>query len=145
MSAAAVFHPRATSRRTTVDDGVASGILVGVVHVCGPVDGGRVGPVERELSSAMEAGATRLLVDLGEVSELTTTGLNVLLAARQRMLERRGRIAVVLPRRLRRQFELLDLDRRFAIASTRLQAARLLGLAGGEDGSAAGAPHAHAA
>jgi anti-anti-sigma regulatory factor len=92
----------------------------------------------------VRAGATKLLVDLGEAEDVTSAGMNALLAARQRLLERRGQVAVVLGDRLRRRFEVLQLGRRFLLASDRRHAARLLGLVpgGGRAGNAASRAHA---
>lgn len=81
-----------------------------------------------QLGSAVESGATRLLVDLRDSPSLTTRGLNALLGARQRLLARGGRIAVLLSARQRRLFGLLGLDRRFLLAGDRRQALELLGL-----------------
>jgi anti-anti-sigma factor len=128
MSTTAVFHPRVTSRRRDQFEPASSGILVGMVRAQGPLDAEHVESVEHELAHAIEAGATRLLVDLARVNEITTAGMNVLLAARQKMFEQGGRIAVVLTGRLQRRFEVLELDRRFALASSRLQAAQQLGI-----------------
>jgi anti-anti-sigma regulatory factor len=101
-----------------------------IVNARGVVDAAHVRPFARELSRAVGAGATKLLVDLSHAEEVTTAGMNALLAARQQLLERGGDISVVLPPGLRRRFETLRLDRRFLLASDRLQAARLLGLDG---------------
>jgi anti-anti-sigma regulatory factor len=70
----------------------------------------------------------RLLVDLSEADDVTTAGMNVLLDVRQQLISRQGVIALVLPPHLRRRFELLQLDRRFLLASSGRQAADLLGI-----------------
>ncbi len=126
-------------------DRALSSVLVALVHARGSVDRARSGPFRRELERSVDAGATKLLVDLSDADDVTTAGMNALLAARQRLLERGGQIAVVLPERLRRRFEVLHLGRRFLLAADRQRAARLLGLvsASGELGHRA--PHAHAA
>ena len=94
---------------------------------------------------AAGAGATKLLVDLSRAEEVTTAGMNALLAARQRLLEQDGQISVVLPRGLRRRFEALQLDRRFLLAADRRQAAQLLGLAPNTPGTAVSTVRARAA
>ena len=75
-----------------------------------------------EVSEAVEQGATSLVVDLRAAESVDTHGLNTLLEARCRVMERGGEIAVVLPPRLRRVFGLLNLDRRFLLAADRRQA-----------------------
>jgi anti-anti-sigma regulatory factor len=112
---------------------VSSGVLVVIVKAGGYLDADRVGAFAGELGGAIDAGATRLLVDLDQAEEVTTAAMNALLAARQRLIGRGGRIAVVLPHRLRRRFQVLLLDRRFLLASDRIEAAELLGVTAGDD------------
>jgi anti-anti-sigma regulatory factor len=134
---ATMLGSRARSRRVPgvsipdAEPAVSSGVLVAIVNARGVIDAGRVGPFARELSRAIGAGATRLLVDLSQAEEATTAAMNALLAARQGMFERGGQIAVVLPRGLKQRFKALQLDRRFLLAADRLQAAQLLGLIAG--------------
>ena len=128
-------HPRRGLRRTAgtsvseAEPAVSSGVVMAIVNARGIIDANHVGPFARELMRATGAGAARLLVDLSHAEEVTTAGMNALLAARQRVLERGGQISVVLPRGLRRRFEALQLDRRFLLAADRIEAAQLLGLA----------------
>lgn len=126
-------------------DPALSSVLVALVHARGSIDRSQSGRLERELDRTVDAGATKLLVDLGDADDVTTAGMNALLAARQRMLERGGQIAVVLPERLRRRFEVLQLGRRFLLASDRQRAARLLGLVPGGREAPRPTFHAHAA
>ncbi len=109
----------------------SSSVLVALVPAGGVIDAMHVEPLVAELTGAMDAGATKLLVDLSEAETVTTAGMNALLAARQRLIGKGGRISVVLPRGLRRRFHTLQLDRRLLVASDRLQAATKLGLAAG--------------
>jgi anti-anti-sigma regulatory factor len=90
--------------------------------------GGKAATDEERLDQAVASGATRIVVDLGEAPELETHDLNVLLGARSRLMERGGRVALVVPRRLRRLIELMSFDRRFVVAQDRLEALRLLGV-----------------
>ena len=89
--------------------------------------------------------ATRLLVDLSRADEITTTAVNALLAARQSLFARGGKVAVVLSPRMQRRFETLRLDSRFLLADDRLHAAELLGLVHSPPEAGAPRPHAHAA
>jgi anti-anti-sigma regulatory factor len=112
---------------------VSSGVLVAIVTAGGYLDADYVGAFAAELGKAIDAGASRLLVDLDQAEEVTTAAMNALLAARQQLIGRGGRIAVVLPHRLRRRFLCLQLDRRFLLASDRIEAAELLGVTAGDD------------
>jgi anti-anti-sigma regulatory factor len=144
------LHPwsrRRSGRHDTppVDGLVPAGVLVAIVNAGGAVDGEVVEPFEREVARSLDAGATRLLVDLSRADDVTTPCMNTLLAARQRLFGS-GRIAVVLSPRMRRRFEALGLARRFLIADDRLQAVRLLGLGDTvAPRTSAPRPHAHAA
>jgi anti-anti-sigma regulatory factor len=109
----------------------SSSVLVAVVPAGGVIDAMHVEPLVAELTGAMDAGATKLLVDLSEAETVTAAGMNALLATRQRLIGKGGRISVVLPRGLRRLFHALQLDRRLLVASDRLQAATKLDLAAG--------------
>jgi anti-anti-sigma regulatory factor len=151
----AILHPLARSRQrprrasgasVPEREAVSSAVLMAIVNAGGIIDANHVGPFARELARAVDAGATRLLVDLSRAEEVTTAGMNALLAARQRLFEQRGQIAVVLPRGLRRRFEALQLGRRFLLAADRLQAAQLLGLAAASSpGAGVPAPRSRAA
>jgi anti-anti-sigma regulatory factor len=138
-----VFHPgvrlrhrhRAveTSGQRVDSESVSSGVLVAIVTTGGYIDAYSADAFGDELNGAIDAGASRLLVDLSQAEELTTAAINALLAARQQLIGRSGRIAVVVPYRLRRRFLCLQLDRRFLLASDRLEAAGLLGVSSGAD------------
>jgi anti-anti-sigma regulatory factor len=100
----------------------ASPLVVAVVA-------GKGATSESQIDRAVESGAARILVDLEDASAVRTPALNALLRARQRLLDRNGAIAVVVPARMRRLFDLLRFDRRFLLARDRLEALQLLGLA----------------
>jgi anti-anti-sigma regulatory factor len=101
-----------------------------IVNARGVIDAGSAAPFARELASAVQAGATKVLVDLTQAGDVTTAAMNSLLAVRQRLVGRGGEVAVALPPRLERQFATLGLDRRFLLAADRAAAAQLLGLVG---------------
>jgi anti-anti-sigma regulatory factor len=133
----AVYHPGVRLRHRAVEttwqqrersETVSSGVLVAIVKAAGCLDANHVDSFAHELDRAIAAGASRLLVDLNQAEEVTTAAMNALLAARQRLSGRDGRIAVALSHRLRRRFRLLQLDRRFLLAADRLEAAELLGV-----------------
>ncbi len=94
-----------------------------------------------EVSEAVDHGATSLIVDLREAEWVGTHGLNTLLDARCRVMERGGQVVVVLPPRLRRVFGLLNLERRFILCANRRQAFERLGVVSEPDFS----QHARAA
>ena len=153
-SGAITLHPRSHRRGSAAGGGsevdeaaVSSGVLMAIVNAQGTLDARRVEPFAAEVANALEAGATRLLVDLTRADDVAAAYHNTLLAARQRLFNRGGRIAVVLSPAMRRRFGVLGLDRRFLLAKDRMNGVRLLGLA---DDTApprthAPRPHAHAA
>lgn len=146
--ASAIFHPRFRARGAKrPDSAVSTNVLLAIVNARGIIDVGSVALFESELGQAVEAGATKILVDLTQADEVTTAGMNALLAVRQLLVDKGGQLAVALPPWIVRQFETFGLDRRLLLAPDRTSAARLLGLV---DASTprAGAPapqHAHAA
>ena len=121
-------------------------VLIAVVGADNMIDDDSAQPLVDDLERAIDAGATMLVVDLGRAAGLGTRGLNALLHARHRLLPRGGRVAMVLPPRLRRLFGLLGLDRRFVLAADRLQALELLGVTNTtRPGTRSPAPRARAA
>jgi anti-sigma B factor antagonist len=126
---------------------VSSNVLVAIVNASGVIDTAGAARLDGELGRALDAGATRIIVDLTQVSAATTACMNALLAARQRLLSVGGEVAVALSPRTEKRFETLGLGRRFLLAANRSDAARRLGLIDGAGHRpAASAPrHAHAA
>jgi anti-anti-sigma regulatory factor len=116
---------------TSAEPAVADGVLLAIVNARGVLDERTAGSLTGELARAIRAGATRVLVDLSRADDVAAACMNALLAARQRLLSRGGRVAVVLSPAMQRRFEVLRLDRRFLLADDRMDAARLLGLAEG--------------
>jgi len=153
-SSAITLHPRSHRRGSGVRGGsapsdeaaVSSGVLMAIVNAQGSLDARRVEPFDAEVGHALEAGATRLLVDLSRADDVAAAYQNTLLAARQRLFDRGGRIAVVLSPAMRRRFGVLGLDRRFLLAKDRMSGVRLLGLTdAAPPRTHAPRPHAHAA
>jgi anti-anti-sigma regulatory factor len=143
---AAVLHRRSRPREEQAPAVVSSNVLVAIVNARGVIDASGVPALARELDSAVDAGATKLIVDLTQAEEVTTACMNALLAVRQRLAGSGGRIAIALPAWISRRFQTLGLGRRFLLVESRSDAARLLGLV--ESTPRAGAPaprHAHAA
>ena len=91
--------------------------------------GGSHATEDGQLDRALESGATRLLVDLGETEQVSTHGLNALLEARGKLMPEGGKIALVVPDRFEHLLELMTFDRRFLCAHDRLGALQLLGIA----------------
>src|SRR5262245_26836132 len=124
-SAATTQHPWTRRRRPEPiaspvgDQLVSPGVLLAIVNARGAIDASTVGPFARELGRSIGAGATRLLVDLSQAEDVATTCMNSLLAAKQQLVRRSGRVAVVLGPAMRRRFEALGLDRRFLVADDR--------------------------
>ena len=134
-SIAITLHPRSHRHTSRVrgdsgpdDAAVSSGVLMAIVNAQGKLDAPRVEPFAQEVGNAIEAGATRLLVDLSGANDVAAAYQNTLLGARQRLFDRGGRIAVVLSPAMRRRFGVLGLDRRFLLAENRMHGVRLLGL-----------------
>jgi anti-sigma B factor antagonist len=66
-----------------------------LLSASGEIDLASVGELESALGSALEAGATRVVLDLRGVSFLDSTGLRALIAAHTQMEEVGGSLALV--------------------------------------------------
>ena len=126
---------------------VSSNVLVAIVNASGAIDAAGAARLDGELGRALDAGATRIIVDLTQASAATTACMNALLAARQRVLSDGGQVAVALSPRIGRRFEVIGLGRRLLLATDRSDAARQLGLidAVGRRPAPSAPRHAHAA
>ena len=87
-----------------------------VVGVEGDVDLYSAPELKSHVLTAIDAGKTRLVVDLSKASFIDSTTLGVLVGARKRLREREGAIAVVCPDKDKLGlFEMTGLDRVFSI------------------------------
>ena len=94
-----------------------------VVAPSGEIDALTAPQLGRRLLGVVEAGKTRVVVDLSRVTFLDSTGIGVLLNALRSLGRRRGRLVVVCPnKRTLRPFEVTGLVRRLAITASREEA-----------------------
>jgi len=99
-----------------------------VISVTGEVDLYTAPELKRELVTAIDEGARRVIVDLSEATFIDSTTLGVLLSGVKRLRPVGGELAVVCTdRNIRKIFEITLLDRVFAIYEDRSEA---LGTAG---------------
>jgi len=68
-----------------------------VVQVSDRIDAITSPELEKELMSLIEEGATKLLLDLGEVSYISSAGLRVILMAAQKLYGK-GTVAIARPK-----------------------------------------------
>lgn len=95
-----------TTRR--LDEGI-------VFALTGEVDLATAPIVEAELRRA-EHSEDLVVLDLGEVSFMDSTGIRMVIAADQRLRERRARLRIVhVPRQVRRLFKLVGIEGRLEI------------------------------
>ncbi|MBA2282349.1 MAG: STAS domain-containing protein [Actinomycetota bacterium] len=98
----------------TVDAAHEPGSAEAVVRVSGELDAGTAPVLAAELERVIGAGATELLVDLGDVAFIDSTGLTTLISARTQV-EGRGRLSVVAASApVRRVFDVTGLADLFA-------------------------------
>lgn len=71
-------------------EGEADGKRIPVLHVSGRLDASTVSILERALLRVFTLGARVVVVDMGEVSYISSSGLRVLLTARRQARERSG-------------------------------------------------------
>jgi anti-sigma B factor antagonist len=98
-----------------------------VVAVTGEIDLFTAPELKAVLSEAVEAGRTRIVVDLTETSFLDSTALGVLIGAVKRLRSRDGVLTIVnTDPNIAKTFEITGLDQIFTIRPTRDEAIRAL-------------------
>jgi anti-sigma B factor antagonist len=91
-----------------------------VIDIAGEVDLYSAPELKSHVLDAIDAGKTRLLVDLTNTTFIDSTTLGVLVGARKRLRERDGTLTVVCPDPDKLGlFEMTGLDRVFSIHSDR--------------------------
>lgn len=90
-----------------------------MVAAAGEVDVYTAPTLDTELTRAVEAGATAVVVDLSAVDFLDSTGLSVLVKALERLRERDGSLAVVVSaERVAKVFRITGLDEMLSLHAT---------------------------
>ena len=98
-----------------------------VVAVTGEIDLFTAPELKAVLSEAVEAGRTRIVVDLTETTFLDSTALGVLIGAVKRLRSRDGVLTIVnTDANIAKTFEITGLDQIFAISPTRDEAVAAL-------------------
>ncbi len=94
-----------------------------VVAVRGEIDLFTAPEVKAALTSAIESGRSRIVVDLTETSFLDSTALGVLIGAVKRLRARDGALTIVnVDANIAKTFEITGLDQIFTIRATRDEA-----------------------
>lgn len=94
-----------------------------VVAVSGEIDLFTAPDVKAALTGAIDAGRTRLVVDLSETTFLDSTALGVLIGAIKRVRARSGAMTVVnTDPNIAKTFEITGLDQIFTICGSRDEA-----------------------
>jgi anti-sigma B factor antagonist len=98
-----------------------------VVAVAGEIDLFTAPELKAMLSEAVEAGRTRIVVDLTETSFLDSTALGVLIGVVKRLRSRDGVLTIVnTDPNIAKTFEITGLDQIFTIRPTRDEAVEAL-------------------
>jgi len=91
-----------------------------VVAVRGEIDLFTAPELKKTLADAIENGATRVVVDLGETTFLDSTALGVLIGAVKRLRQRDGQLVIVnTDPNIQKTFEITGLDQIFTIVDSR--------------------------
>jgi anti-sigma B factor antagonist len=94
-----------------------------VLAVRGEIDLFTAPELKQVLAESIEAGRTRVVVDLTETTFLDSTALGVLIGAVKRLRSRDGALAIVnVDENIAKTFEITGLDQIFTILPTREQA-----------------------
>lgn len=102
----------------TVEFGVESATSGPTITVAGEVDIQTSPILEERLVSVLDQGQSSVVVDLGQVTFLDSTGLSVLIAGLKRCQTAGGTLRVVAPQpNVRRVFDITGLADAFQLAS----------------------------
>jgi anti-sigma B factor antagonist len=94
-----------------------------VVAVSGEIDLFTAPELKTALGEAIEAGKSRIVVDLGETTFLDSTALGVLIGTVKRLRSRDGRLTIVnSDQNIAKTFEITGLDQIFTIRGSRDEA-----------------------
>lgn len=94
-----------------------------VIAVRGEIDLFTAPDLKAALLEAIDAGRTRIVVDLSETSFLDSTALGVLIGAIKRLRARNGTLTIVnVDANIAKTFEITGLDQIFAISASRDEA-----------------------
>jgi anti-sigma B factor antagonist len=94
-----------------------------VVTVTGELDLSNAQELRRMVEASLRLGRNSVVVDLGGVTHMDSSGLAALIAAHQLTEHRRGRLALVITSEsVRRTVEVRGLDRLFVISPSRAEA-----------------------
>ena len=103
----------------TIDDGT-------IVRPVGDIDLCGAPALRQQLKQAQAAGPSRVVVDLGEVPYMDSSGLATLVEAMQIARKNEGKLVIcALQEKVRSIFEIARLDMVFNIANTREEAMTL--------------------
>lgn len=109
-----------------VDVGTAGGFPC--VKPLGEVDIASVSVLQEALGKLLDAGQTKLVVDLGELQYLDSTGLGCITAARRRAREAGGDLILACAQpRILRLLSITGLDQIFTVCRHQADAAKALG------------------
>jgi anti-sigma B factor antagonist len=103
------------------DESPAPSTRLLIVH--GDADLYSAAELRERMRSAIDGGASTVVVDLSDAAVVDSTSLGVLLRAMKRLREQDGQIRLVVPRaEVRRVFEITMLDRIFPLHETQEEA-----------------------
>ena len=103
------------------DRGLGSSARLLIVH--GDADLYSAPELRERMRSAIDGGASTVVVDFSDAAVVDSTSLGVLLGAMRRLREQDGQIRLVVPRAdVRRVFEITMLDRIFPLHETQEEA-----------------------
>jgi anti-sigma B factor antagonist len=98
-----------------------------VVAVSGEIDLFTAPELKAAITDALDAGRTRIVVDLSNTQFLDSTALGVLIGAVKRLRSRDGALTIVnVDRNIAKTFEITGLDQIFTIRGTRDEAVQAL-------------------
>ncbi len=114
-------------RESTAGDAVDSlSALVPVIQACGRLDASTVSILEHALMRALRTAAKVVILDLSEVTYISSSGLRVLLTCRRQLRDRRGDLILcALSQNVRDVFDMVGFSALFGVAESLDQARQM--------------------
>ncbi len=113
-------------RESTEETGDASSVPVPVIQASGRLDASTVSILEHALMRALHTGAKAVILDLSEVTYISSSGLRVLLTGRRQLRDRHGELILcALSQNVRDVFDMVGFTALFGVADSLDQARQI--------------------
>jgi len=115
----AILNVRETSYSPVAGETEAPQLQIPILMVSGRLDASTVNILEHSMLRSMLTGAKAIIIDMGEVTYISSSGLRVLLSARRQVRERGGDVVLcTLSSNVRDVFDMVGFTVLFRVCGT---------------------------